>query len=729
MTNQPYSADEIEIRLNAVLDSELNRLTLDKPAATIASLTRTQQDNAIHWIIRAGNAHTEIGYKVSQKITDAITVMNDEILHLWIIRAMEKLDTEGLIPAVQSLDDIEQFAKIALERERGVTFDDVSGMLSLFLQGLSGRDLKLQQYNHAWTDTETVYLPEYVGRFASHDDNFRLYKSILAHQWAQLWYGTWHVTCKPQSQPELKLFSINEIQTYFASPEQVQQATACLQALETIRLDSCIARDLPGIHRDMQHVLHLLNEKLIPSDWEDEIAILKQKEACILDSCRLLPLIMQKSPPARLCFTGEWKLEALQSTLQRRLEKEKTDFQKAVWKMAETTEEDDENDQARKSKTLELDNEDAILTITPEEEEEQVTRPQDIEITIDDEAITVDSKIQIALNSIIQDFGEIPEDYLQDGFAGAYDPNEDSSDKKDPWSGTYHEEGAFIYSEWDHQRQHYRKDWCVLRELDVTPGKLSFVSETLTKYKKLVKHLHKSFEALRSEDKLLKQQSNGNDIDIEAYVEAWVDSQCGMEMTDRLYTRMQRVERSIAVMFMVDLSGSTNGWINEAERESLILLCEALETLGDRYAIYGFSGWARKRCEIFKIKTFSEPYNDEVKAKIAGITPHDYTRMGVAIRHLSMLLNEVDAKTRILITLSDGRPEDYDEYRGSYGIEDTRMALLEARRTGIHPFCITIDKQGLEYLPHMYGPANYVVIDEVAKLPLKVADIYKKLTS
>jgi len=728
MTNQPYSADEIEIRLDTVLDSELNRLTLDKPAAAIASLTRTQQDNAIHWIIRAGNAHTEIGYKVSQKITDAIRVMNDEILHLWIIRAMEKLDTEGLIPAVQSLDDIEKFAKIALERERGVTFDDVSGMLSLFLQGLSGRDLKLQQYNHAWTDTETVYLPEYVGRFVSHDDNFRLYKSILAHQWAQLWYGTWHVACKPQSQPELKLFSINEVQAYFASPEQAQQATACLHLLETIRLDSCIARDLPGIHRDMQHVLHLLDETLVPHDWENEITILKQKEASILDSCKLLPIIMQKSPPTGLCFMGKWKLDALQSTLQRRLEKEKTDFQKAVWKMAETTEED-ESDQPRKSKTLELDNEEAILTITPEEEDEQVAVPQDIEITIDDEAITVDSKIQIALNSIIQDFGEIPEDYLQDGFAGAYDPNEDSSDKKDPWSGTYHEEGAFIYSEWDHQRQHYRKDWCVLRELDVTPGKLSFVSETLTKYKKLVKHLHKSFEALRSEDKLLKQQSNGNDIDIEAYVEAWVDCQCGMEMTDRLYTRMQRVERSIAVMFMVDLSGSTNGWINEAERESLILLCEALETLGDRYAIYGFSGWARKRCEIFKIKTFSEPYNDEVKAKIAGITPHDYTRMGVAIRHLSMLLNEVDAKTRILITLSDGRPEDYDEYRGSYGIEDTRMALLEARRTGIHPFCITIDKQGLEYLPHMYGPANYVVIDEVAKLPLKVADIYKKLTS
>ena len=117
------------------------------------------------------------------------------------------------------------------------------------------------------------------------------------------------------------------------------------------------------------------------------------------------------------------------------------------------------------------------------------------------------------------------------------------------------------------------------------------------------------------------------------------------------------------------------------------------------------------------------------KACIAGIEAQEYTRMGVAIRHLSQLLNTVDAKTRILITLSDGLPEDYGEYRGKYGIEDTRMALVEARSSGIHPFCIAIDKEGLEYLPHMYGPASYVVLDDVAKLPLKVADIYRKLTS
>ena len=201
-------------------------------------------------------------------------------------------------------------------------------------------------------------------------------------------------------------------------------------------------------------------------------------------------------------------------------------------------------------------------------------------------------------------------------------------------------------------------------------------------------------------------------------------------VNERMYTRMQREDRNIAVMFMVDMSGSTKGWINQAEREALVLLCESLEILGDRYAIYGFSGTTRKRCEIYHIKHIDEDYNDKVKARISGITAKDYTRMGFAIRHLSALLEEVEAKTKLLITLSDGKPEDYDgQYRGDYGIEDTRQALFEVRQKGIHPYCITIDKDAGDYLPHMYGAANYALIDDINKLPLKMSDIYRQLTT
>jgi nitric oxide reductase NorD protein len=352
------------------------------------------------------------------------------------------------------------------------------------------------------------------------------------------------------------------------------------------------------------------------------------------------------------------------------------------------------------------------------------------EIELDGKPIEPPDNVKGTMASIFQDLGEIPEDYLYAAGDGAYHADDiGGRSVEDVWKGTYHEEGAFLYNEWDYERQHYRKNWTVLRELDVSPVDDSFVSDTLHKYRGLSGHLRRTFEALRGEDKLLKKQPYGDNVDIDALVESWADTTMGLEMSDRVFTKMHKLERDIAVMFMVDMSGSTKGWINDAERESLVLLCESLETLGDRYAIYGFSGMTRKRCEVYRVKRFDERYDDTVRGRISAIKPKDYTRMGVTIRHLSHLLNEVEARTKLLITLSDGKPDDYDTYRGAYGIEDTRQALIEARRSGIHSFCITIDTEARDYLPHMYGAVNYTVIDEVRKLPLKVSDIYRRLTT
>ncbi len=229
---------------------------------------------------------------------------------------------------------------------------------------------------------------------------------------------------------------------------------------------------------------------------------------------------------------------------------------------------------------------------------------------------------------------------------------------------------------------------------------------------------------------LLKRQLDGDEVDIDALIETLADAASGLEMSQHVFTRIHKVERDVVVIFLVDMSGSTKGWINQAERESLILLCEAVETLGDRYGIYGFSGMTRTRCEIYPIKTLEEIYDDTVRERICAIKAKDYTRMGAAIRYTNKLLSEVEAKTRLLVTLSDGQPDDFDNYyRGQYGIEDTRQALIESKRQGIHPFCITLDKEGPDYLPHLYGPVNYTVVDQVYKLPLKVADIYRVLTT
>ena len=333
------------------------------------------------------------------------------------------------------------------------------------------------------------------------------------------------------------------------------------------------------------------------------------------------------------------------------------------------------------------------------------------------------------VESLLQDLGDLPEDCLLPAGEGAYPARAQQAGSAADGADDREEGGALRYDEWDHRRGHYRKDWCVLRERDVHAGDPAFVEAALERYRPQIRQLRRSFEALRGEDRRLRGEPYGEDVDLDALVRGHAELAAGGELGERLFVRRARHERDMVALFMVDMSGSTKGWINDCERHALVLLCEALEVLGDRYAIYGFSGLTRKRCEVYRVKRFDEPYDHAVRERIAGIQALDYTRMGAAIRHLSGILARQPARTRLLLTLSDGKPDDFsDGYRGEYGIEDTRQALIEARRAGIHPFCITIDREASDYLPHMYGAANYTVVADVARLPTRLAELYRRLT-
>lgn len=349
-----------------------------------------------------------------------------------------------------------------------------------------------------------------------------------------------------------------------------------------------------------------------------------------------------------------------------------------------------------------------------------------LEIRLDGEAVKLPDAAQAAMQSLLQDLGALPPEALSPAGEGAWTPLERSAPAPELASDR---QADFYYDEWDYHRNAYRRGWCHVYEMPVKPGDGAFVRETRRRYAALIAQLKRRFEAVRGEDRILGRQPEGEEIDLDALVEAVNDKQCGAEPSPRLFSRRVRNDRSLATMFMVDMSGSTKGWINDAEREALVMLCEALDALGDAYAIYGFSGWTRTRCDLYRIKSFADRYDETVRAAIDGIEAKDYTRMGVAIRHLTSLLARQPARHKLLVVLSDGRPDDFgDEYRGAYGIEDTRRALLEARRQGIKSYCVTIDRHGQDYLKHMMGPAAFTVLDDVKKLPLKLADIYRRLT-
>ncbi len=703
----------MEEQLDELLDPVLSfRRTARGPAQKLCQFDAGVQEFVLHWVRVISATNAEMAFQFADFFDQAYHCLEQDLqlVHDWIIKAMSAYDEKGLMAAIKILQAAQDYADELDRRRRGVSLEQQQRLLETFVCGLSGRDLKIsaydpQQHDFPYTDSETIYLPPICSDFNSKEENFLLYKAMVVSLWAQNWFGTFRIDWQ------------QFVDTYGKQP----QAIALYHSFEDIRILSFIKKELPGFYRKIKPLCRPLLELADDPRWRDIVCQLSLCQSA-QSSYDLLPQYLGKLEPVVTRYQSRIIPDKVLAVMQKRIEKEKTLFKNMLGALIqEHKKEKGESELQEKSLETEVD-----IQISKDEEGNEIT----IDLFLDSEILPVPDNMHSLMESIIQDMGNLPPDYLQAAGPGAYRAKKAKQEKQSVWGGTYHEEDAFFYDEWDMLRNHYRKNWCVVREMGVTPVYDDFVKRTGEKYLGLIKSIRRTFEALRGEEKLLKKQAQGDDIDIDAVVEAYADLQTGMEMPERLFTRMQKEDRNIAVIFMVDMSGSTKGWINQAERESLILLAEALETLGDRYAIYGFSGIARKRCEIYRIKRFEDDYDDKVKARISGISARDYTRMGFAIRHLTALIDAVEARTKLLITLSDGKPEDYDgQYRGEYGIEDTRQALYEARQKGIHAFCITIDETAREYLPHMYGAANFVVIDDVARLPLKVSEIYRRITT
>ena len=705
MTNPQLTRADIEPLLDAWLETEFTFHAVGPVARALSKLERGQQDFVLDWIKRITSTHITLAFNFAKRAPDLLRRLDPRAIEAWAVQLCDTYDRAGIYAALSVAEQVDAYSRTRQTHTEGALFDDIAGVLGNFVRGLSGRKLKIEQGDGIYTDSEKIVLPAITSRLASRDDNFQLAKATVALLWAQTRYGTLRV-------------DINAACAGFPHPDRALQQ---FNALETLRLTACIGRELPGLHREILRLMGILGDAL-PAVWQPLADRLGTADARVEDSLSLLDTAYHLPDFQAWCHQGELRPDAVAGARAARIEKEKARLR---IKLTELLDEFTSRPPSEKPASPEKPD----IDVTPNNENGAL----DFEITLDGAPLVPPEDMKQLLTSVYLDFGEIPPEYLTPAGDGEYDPKLVFDQPEDPdsvWHGTYHEKGAELYPEWDHGRQHYRKNWCVMREKTVTPVHDSFYRDTLDKYAGVVKHLRRKFEALRDENRLDRRQTQGDEIDLDALIEALADAKDGREMSDRLFVRLHRAERNIAVAFLVDMSGSTKGWINEAEREALVLLCEALELLGDRYAIYGFSGTTRKRCELFRIKTFDERYGDEVKARIAGIRPQEYTRMGFALRHMTKLLNQIEAKTRVLVTLSDGRPDDYfDVYRGQYGIEDTRMALLEAARTGIHPFCITLDRDARDYLPHMYGAARYIILDDVRQLPVKVTDIYRRITT
>lgn len=692
---------KLELHLEPILSSQKGVI---EPAKDLCLFSMQDQERFIDTVGDICDTNMDLAYKFCHHGIESLKHIEESNWSDWVYEIIDCYKKDGIEKSIKLMDSVILYAGKLNGTPTSIDFSEFSKTIESLLTGLNGRPLKVEIGNEIYTDTETVYLPERVSSEKTKEENFNLIKASAIHLWAQTYYGTWRI-----DKNDFNIF------------ENKEKAIKAYHFLETIRLDEKIKKELPGVGRILERFNPKKKLALISKEFSYAIDVLSNNKSSNKDSLNLINSILKdldKIPYS--LYAGNLKLESVATVSDERKNQDKINFEKALeelheqWREVKDAPKENNENENSKEKTF---------SITKDDDN---NNEYDVALEFGDSSIKPPDNIKQLMDSIIQDFGEIPEDYLEPAGDGGYTSDVEEEETNNNYENQNYD---FCYNEWDHATQKYRKDWCKLNEITIEGIDNNFIQETLNKHRGLLKNLNRTFEALRQDEKKLKKQNYGDDIDLDAFIDAYIDLKQGKEIDEKLFTKLNKVERNVAVMFMIDMSGSTSGWINKMEKESLVLLCQSLEILGDTYGIYGFSGKTRNHCEIYKIKDFNEKYDKSVKDRICNIQAMDYTRMGASIRHLTMLLNNVEAKTKLLITLSDGKPDDVDGYRGTYGIEDTKKALIEARFQGIHTYCITIDEEAMDYLPYMYGKSNFAVINQVNKLPLKVSDIYKKITT
>lgn len=293
--------------------------------------------------------------------------------------------------------------------------------------------------------------------------------------------------------------------------------------------------------------------------------------------------------------------------------------------------------------------------------------------------------------------------------------------------------GHIKYPEWDHRIQAYREPGATVRLLPPLAGPQSWVDDTLAEHRSMLDAIRRRFEMLRGRRMPLRRQLDGDDVDLEACIDAQADLRAGLPMAQALYRSQKRSKREMAILLLIDISGSTDGWVSsgrrviDVEREALLLVCIALGALGEPYAVQAFSGYGPQAVSVRTLKRFDEPYANQVATRIAALEPEQYTRAGAAIRHATATLMREPASQRLLLLLSDGKPNDVDVYEGRYGVEDMRRAVIEAKLQGIAPFCLTVDRHAAGYLPGVFGVNQYALLAKPSNLPAVLLDWMHRL--
>ena len=293
--------------------------------------------------------------------------------------------------------------------------------------------------------------------------------------------------------------------------------------------------------------------------------------------------------------------------------------------------------------------------------------------------------------------------------------------------------GSDLYPEWDHRSASYMKDHVrVLHDFSPVDPAASWTPDE--RARRRIRAVKRRFEALRPKRQIIKGAVDGFDLDTDAVIRARADFLARGEGSDRVWLDQRREARDLAVAVLIDVSRSTESWADEravidVEKEALVALTEGISACGDTLGVFAFSSLRRDRVWVHTVKDFEEKVSADVRARIASLKPGHYTRLGGAIRHVSRRLADAPHEKRLLIVITDGKPNDLDHYEGRHGVEDSRKAVQEARRAGHAVFGITVDARARSYFPHIFGAGGYSIVARPSKLTKALPVLYRQLVN
>lgn len=645
----------------------------------------------------------------------------------------------------------------------GLSLESVQHLLRLYVEGLTGRAVAIAPLaavpvESRIGDGRTIHLPALVSEFGDEELDFRLYKVLAAHAAGQIEFGTYDRDTAdmraaftsladlydPAKQDERDAFAIDpnqltETQSHVNTERPAAEppnagldyhpvlnlfpipalARRIFGTLENGRIDRRLRKTYRGLARDLDLIrAHLRNRR---------------------------PKIIDL-PPALVSFELLFQITMLGGALD-----DAREFYRQVVSELETIVADYLTDpQATVGDTLVATSRVYTLfqSLAMEASEQQ------IEVPDEQEQEDASKQAEEMLAQRERDRQPQRRDARElfnawnteaEGEFDELDGSESWSEGQTPEQDLEAGEVAFNYDEWDRELVDHRVGWCRVVEKKVKRGTRDFVDHTREQHKGVISSIRHQFQLMKPEHLTrITNELDGEDYDLNAVVDFFIDRRADGQQSERIYTKRLRRHRDVAVSFLLDQSSSTARTIGrhplqpythpgrriiEIEKEGLVLMSEALEAVGDVYAINGFTSEGRRNVKFYVLKDFNEQYSDEVMRRIGGITYQNNTRLGAAIRHAASKLEKQEARTRLLIVLSDGRPYDHDYGDARYAREDTREALMQAKTRGITPFCITIDRESESELRDLYGEIGYTIIDDVLTLPERLPGIYRRLTT